>query len=49
MEELREKLINLIEIKGISSEEVIKVSTELDELILKYYQRIHNNKQLIVA
>lgn len=49
MEELREKLMNLIEIKGISSEEVIKVSTELDELIIKHYQRIYNNKQLIVA
>ena len=38
MEELREKLINLIDIKGISSEEVIKISTDLDKLIIKYYQ-----------
>jgi hypothetical protein len=43
MEELRRKLINLIEIKGVLSEEVIKVSTELDELIVKHYEEIHNN------
>lgn len=51
MEELRELLNNLIEIKGINSEEAIKVSTDLDELILKYYQENHNNtiQQLIVA
>ena len=51
MEELRELLNNLIEIKGINSEEVIKVSTDLDELILKHYQENHNNtiQQLIVA
>jgi len=36
-------LTNLIEVKGIDSEEVIKISTELDELIVKYYQESYNN------
>ena len=38
MEDLRSKLIYLIELKGISSEEVIKVSRDLDKLIVKHYQ-----------
>jgi len=38
IEELRELLHKLIEIKGISSDEVIKVSRDLDKLIVKYYQ-----------
>ena len=47
----REKLIKLIDIQGTSSEEVIKVSTELDNMIVKYYQQIHNStiNGLIVA
>jgi len=39
---IKGKLINLIEIKVISSEEVIKISTELDKLIVKHYQKTHN-------
>lgn len=39
MEELRQQLIRLIEIKGISSDEVIEASKNLDKLIVKYYQR----------
>jgi len=38
IEELRELLHKLIEIKGISSDEFIKVSRDLDKLIVKYYQ-----------
>lgn len=38
MEVLREKLINLIEVMGITSEEVIKASTDLDKLIIRYYK-----------
>ena len=44
MEELRELLNKLIEVKGISSDEVIKISRDLDKLILKYYQE--NEKSL---
>jgi hypothetical protein len=38
MEELRRKLIDLIEIKGISSKETIKASEELDKLIVEYHK-----------
>ncbi|MFA9396948.1 MAG: Spo0E family sporulation regulatory protein-aspartic acid phosphatase [Clostridiaceae bacterium] len=37
MEELRDELIRLIECKDIQSEEVIKTSEKLDELIVEYY------------
>jgi len=37
IEELREHLNKLIKIRGISSDEVIKVSGDLDKLIVKYY------------
>lgn len=38
MEELRELLNKLIEVKGISSDDVIKISEDLDKLIIKFYQ-----------
>ena len=44
MEQLKEELINLIEIKGILSEEVIKVSTDLDKLIVEYYKQAISTK-----
>ena len=51
MEELRIELNNLIDIKGIASDEVIKASTDLDKLIVKYYQDILNNtvQQLVIV
>ncbi|MDF2882226.1 MAG: Spo0E like sporulation regulatory protein [Clostridiaceae bacterium] len=36
MEELREKLIETINIKGINANEVIEISQELDKLILYF-------------
>ena len=38
IEELRDHLNKLIKIRGISSDEVIKVSRDLDKLIVKYYR-----------
>jgi hypothetical protein len=38
MEELREKLVKAINVKGINDKEVIEISQELDELILYYMQ-----------
>ena len=38
MEELRDKLINLINKEGLSSERVLELSQELDKLIIKYYK-----------
>ena len=38
MEKLRNQLNKLIELKGISDEEVIKVSRDLDKLIVIHYQ-----------
>lgn len=45
MEELRAKLIKLIDEKGILNQETILVSQELDKLIVSYYKsnfQIHN-------
>lgn len=51
MEELRKELNNLIDIKGIASEEVIKISTDLDKYIVEYYHDILNNtvQQLVIV
>jgi cupin superfamily acireductone dioxygenase involved in methionine salvage len=40
IEELREKLHQLIEEEGVSSRDVIKISTDLDKLIVKHYPKI---------
>ena len=40
MEELRIKLINLINEKGLLNERTISVSQELDELIVSHYKNI---------
>lgn len=45
MEELREKLIKLINEKGMLNEMTILVSQELDKLIVSYYR--NNYKALI--
>lgn len=44
MDELRYKLINLIDEKGLLNEKTISVSQELDNLIVYYYK---TNYQLI--
>jgi hypothetical protein len=41
MEELREELMQLIEIKGISCDEVITLSCKLDEFIIKHYEEVN--------
>ncbi|MDR3595451.1 aspartyl-phosphate phosphatase Spo0E family protein [Clostridium sp.] len=38
MEEMRDKLIQLINEKGMLNEETISVSQELDKLIVYYYR-----------
>ncbi|HEY5563185.1 MAG TPA: aspartyl-phosphate phosphatase Spo0E family protein [Clostridiaceae bacterium] len=38
MEELRDKLINLINKEGLLSERVIELSQELDKIIIEYYK-----------
>ena len=48
IEESRTKLINLIDIKGISSEKVIKVSVELDDMIDKYYFEFFKSQLLYI-
>lgn len=40
MEELRSKLIKLIDEKGLLNEITILVSQELDKLIVSYYKNI---------
>ena len=51
IEELRERLHQLIAEKGVSSKEVIKVSTDLDKLIVKHYpqrfSRIPNQSRML--
>ncbi|AWK52196.1 sporulation protein Spo0E [Clostridium beijerinckii] len=42
MEELREKLIKLINEKGLLNEKTILVSQELDKLIVHYYKSNFN-------
>lgn len=39
IEQLREKLVELAILKGINDPEVIKLSQELDELIVEYQKR----------
>ncbi|MFA9397396.1 MAG: aspartyl-phosphate phosphatase Spo0E family protein [Clostridiaceae bacterium] len=39
MEELRKKLNKLIEIKGTQHKEVLRLSQELDKLILDHYKK----------
>lgn len=38
MEELREKLIIMVDEKGLLHEEIIQVSQELDKFIVAYYK-----------
>ena len=42
MEELRNKLIKLINEKGLLNERTILVSQELDKLIVNYYKSTFN-------
>lgn len=40
MEEIREELEKLIEIKGIDDKEVLELSQSLDEYIVSYYKEL---------
>lgn len=40
MEEIREELEKMIEVKGIGDKEVIELSQSLDEYIVSYYKEL---------